>query len=329
MSWSVAQQVSTMHTLIQGGVSKLGAAALVSRWSNVEDPNGLGSAVNPYSGAFGIAQDLGSRKSALFSFADDNGLDPNDPQTQAAFAAQELNSSEGGALAQLNSASDPYSAATGASMFERAEGYNPATGEDNFTGQTANGIPSILANYDAAGGNAVPDGYVSTSDLNTITGDNAADDAALTAQPGDASIPTSSDLTGQFGLNEEDIQAANYSGAAASLNSQTGGALKNPKVSTSKPGKNLTAAVNQQTKQLATNQKASDATATSIAKTQAATTTGIVANLEAFSSNLFVRGALIVVGVIFILAAVFALAFGGGDLKTAFHNVTRDATVAA
>lgn len=129
--WTSDRQQHAIATLIAGGVSPLGAAALVSRWMNVESTGGPGS-INPSSGAFGIGQWLGSRQTMI---AGDTNFDH-----QLAYALAELHSSEGGALKTLNSATTPWDAARGASMYERASGYNSALGTDNFTSRTAAGI---------------------------------------------------------------------------------------------------------------------------------------------------------------------------------------------
>lgn len=117
-------------------LSTLGAAGLVSRWANVEASAGP-TAVNPYSGAFGIAQWLGSR---LPPIKGNTSFD-----AQLAYAVRELNGSEARAGNVLRHARTVAEAARGASMYERAEGYNSATGTDNWTAQTASGIPSIAA----------------------------------------------------------------------------------------------------------------------------------------------------------------------------------------
>jgi hypothetical protein len=134
--WWTADRVShAIEKLKAGGVSELGAQALVSRWMNVESSGGPAS-VNPKSGAFGIGQWLGSRKAGIAGNTDfDAQLD---------HAIKELHGSEGAALRRLNAAKTADEAATGASAYERAEGYNPATGRDNFTGRTAAGIRGII-----------------------------------------------------------------------------------------------------------------------------------------------------------------------------------------
>ena len=125
------------YLIAHGGLSVYGAAGLVSRWANVESTGGGTAAVNPSSGAFGIAQWLGSRK---------RGIYPNTNfDAQLAYAIQELNGSEYRAGNVLRKAGDANTAAIGASVYERAEGYNANTGRDNFTARTAAGIPQALA----------------------------------------------------------------------------------------------------------------------------------------------------------------------------------------
>jgi hypothetical protein len=111
----------------EAGLSEMGAAGLVARWSGVEAAGGPSSR-NPKSGAEGINQALGSRKPAGFSSWNlDKQLDY--------IIGTDL-PSEGRALAQLRGAKTMADAAIGASMYERAEGYNKVTGIDNFTAST-------------------------------------------------------------------------------------------------------------------------------------------------------------------------------------------------
>ena len=83
------------------------------------------SAVNRSSGAYGIAQWLGSRKTALSNFARSRGTSMNDLQTQLDFLWKELNSTEKRTLNYLR-ANQNASASTIAAMFdklfERSEG---------------------------------------------------------------------------------------------------------------------------------------------------------------------------------------------------------------
>ena len=129
--WTPERQSHAVDKLMkEGGLSEDGAKALVSRWTYVESAGGP-TAVNPHSGAEGIAQWLGSRKGGGSSGSFDEQLSK---------VAKELNGPEDRAKRLLNT---PGQEATGASQFERAEGYNPATGRDNFTDRTAGGMAHI------------------------------------------------------------------------------------------------------------------------------------------------------------------------------------------
>lgn len=130
--WTPERQQHAIDTLVKGGVSELGAKGLVARWSAVEAPGGPG-AVNPKSGAFGIGQWLTADRLAPIK-------GNTDFDAQLGHALHELHTTEGAALRALNAAKTPQDAARGASMYERAEGYNGQTGIDNFTAKTATAI---------------------------------------------------------------------------------------------------------------------------------------------------------------------------------------------
>lgn len=119
----VNQAVNYLKT--NAKLSDHGALGLVARWAAVEAGGGPDS-VNPTSGAYGIGQWLGSRKTNV----------PKDFEGQLKHAAKELNTTEYKAAKRLRSAATPEEGAIGASMFERAEGYDPSTGRDNFTDKT-------------------------------------------------------------------------------------------------------------------------------------------------------------------------------------------------
>lgn len=135
--WTAQNKLYAIQTLRHGaGLSALGAAGLVTRWAYIEAAGGP-TAINPSSGAFGIAQWLGNRKAKIY---------PNtDFQTQLNFAISELNGAESRAGNVLRAAQTVGEAARGASMYERAEGYNQATGRDNWTDATARSIPAVYA----------------------------------------------------------------------------------------------------------------------------------------------------------------------------------------
>jgi len=134
--WTTDHQSHAVDVLMKGGVSELGAKALVSRWMNVEASGGP-STVNGI-GASGIGQWLGARKAGL----------PGDFDGQLRHALGELHGSENRALGYLNSGS-ALGAATGASQFERAEGYNSRTGMDNFTARTLRGMSAVSGSVSA------------------------------------------------------------------------------------------------------------------------------------------------------------------------------------
>ena len=126
--WTKARQDHAVDVLTKEGVSPLGAEALISRWKNVEAPGGP-STVNSI-GAQGIAQWLRDRQ---------KGVVLGDFDGQLKHAAYELHTSHRRALGLLNSGT-AAGAATGASDFERAEGYNARTRTDNFTRRTLSGM---------------------------------------------------------------------------------------------------------------------------------------------------------------------------------------------
>ena len=130
--WTPERQGHAIDVLMkEGGLTENGAKALVARWRFVESAGGP-SAVNPHSGAEGIAQWLGGRKG-------DGSNGSFDDQLKK--VARELNGKEGRAKALLNT---PGREANGASAYERAEGWNAGTNTDNFTGVVAEGMKHIV-----------------------------------------------------------------------------------------------------------------------------------------------------------------------------------------
>lgn len=306
MSWTSAQ-INQAHDILtqQYGLSSLGASALISRWSNVESGSAANLSVNSSSGATGIAQWLGSRLSNLNHYADSTGGSPSDFVTQVNFAGHELQTTESGAFNALQNAQTPEQAATGASMFERAEGYNPATGMDNFTGSTATGIPGIQSSIT---GNTASDPNAGTD--YGLGGSNTFDNSGYNVSAGDPAAAGSDtfDFTGQGAYTT----VGDYSQSSSSLVAGTTGSLKNPSVGSGGQGATLTDAVNALVKQSQADTAAQTATDTANTKATTAATAGLVTSLESLTSNLFVRGGLIAVGSLFILAAVLGLAFGSG-----------------
>lgn len=143
--WTPAIQAYAVSYLMSyGGLPLYGAAGLVSRWANVEAPNGPTSRGGYMGRAWGIGQWLGPRLPPI----DGNpSLD-----AQLAYVIQELNSSEARAAQYVRSAVDADSGAVGASAYERAAGSSTMYPRDNFTNRTAAGIARVIAN---AGGGSV------------------------------------------------------------------------------------------------------------------------------------------------------------------------------
>lgn len=84
---------------IQKGYAPQHAAGIAANLAQESgfDPN----AVNKKSGAYGLAQWLGLRKTALNKYAESNGSDPSDPITQMDFIEHELNTTESSAKEKL------------------------------------------------------------------------------------------------------------------------------------------------------------------------------------------------------------------------------------
>lgn len=132
--WSPDRKQHAVDYLMKNaGLPEISARAMVARWAGVESTGRGASEVNSI-GATGIAQWLGNRK---------NGVVVGDFDGQLAHVVRELRGSENRAYRTLMGARDASAAAIGASMYERAEGYNPNTGADNFTGKTIRSMSVI------------------------------------------------------------------------------------------------------------------------------------------------------------------------------------------
>ncbi|WP_028732069.1 phage tail tip lysozyme [Rhizobium leguminosarum] len=140
--WTKDRQQHAYERLTkEAGLSDAGAKGLISRWMNVEASGGPGS-VNSI-GATGIAQMLGSRKQRLMQMSAQSGTPWKDYDLQLSHIIEELKGSERKAGDRLRNAKTASDGAIGASMYERAEGYNSLTGRDNFTGRTLGGMRGI------------------------------------------------------------------------------------------------------------------------------------------------------------------------------------------
>lgn len=137
--WTSDRKAYALNFLIGNGLSPYGAAGLVSRWANVEAPNGPTSRGGYLNRAWGIAQWLGPRLPPIDGNPDFNA--------QLNYVIQELNTTEiaTGAANALRTASTPFEGARAATIYERAGGWNPSTGTDNYTNRTLAGIPEVLA----------------------------------------------------------------------------------------------------------------------------------------------------------------------------------------
>lgn len=133
--WTPERQKHAYDKLRKGGLSEQGAKGLLSRWMNVEAAGGPAS-VNPKSGAFGIAQWL--TKSRLDPIRGNTDFD-----AQIDYAIKELRSTESAAGDLLRRARTAEEGAVGASVYERAENYNPVTGRDNHTDKTQRGMSGL------------------------------------------------------------------------------------------------------------------------------------------------------------------------------------------
>lgn len=112
------QMLEAIKFFVSKGLTPDQAAGVVARLARESGGNWLNpNAVNPISGAYGIAQWTGGRKGAALQTG-------GDLQKQLALVWQELSTSESKALMQILSSMDPASAAMAMEQFERAG--NPA-----------------------------------------------------------------------------------------------------------------------------------------------------------------------------------------------------------
>lgn len=167
--------------LTSQGLSPLAASAVEA---NLEQESGVNpNAVNKSSGAYGLAQWLGARKTALYNYASSRGLSPSSLQAQLGYLWQEISSgSEGVSPASLNAETNLAQATNDFSnKFERAgqsEKNNAARDADaaTFYNEFSGKPPVNISNL--------------TGLTQTSTGGTA---AAAAAAPGANSFPTGSD----------------------------------------------------------------------------------------------------------------------------------------
>lgn len=122
------------------------------------------TAKNPDSGAYGIAQWLGSRYDDLVAFAEETGGDPNDLDTQISFVIHELKGKESGALQEILKAQSPDEAGRLADKFyERSEGTDEIRNQKAANAQKIYDVfmnggadPNTVLNGGKTGGSSVP-----------------------------------------------------------------------------------------------------------------------------------------------------------------------------
>lgn len=120
------------------------------------------TAKNPTSGAYGIAQWLGSRYDDLVAFAEENNADPNDLDTQISFIIHELKGKESGALQEILKAQTPDEAGRIADQFyERSEGTDEIRNQKASNAQKIydmfmNGGADQSATHNGSKNNGVP-----------------------------------------------------------------------------------------------------------------------------------------------------------------------------
>jgi len=94
-----------MDFFIKKGYSKEQAAGMIGSLQQESQLNP--QAINKSSGAFGVAQWLGSRKQGLFEYAKQVGKDPTDLQTQLEYHEMEMKTTEKAAARAISSAGTP------------------------------------------------------------------------------------------------------------------------------------------------------------------------------------------------------------------------------
>lgn len=141
--WTAERQAHAFKALTEGGlISPAAAKGLISRWVNVESSGGPSSQNNIGGGHYGIAQWSHARAGSLFG----------NPDFDAQLALVRKEASNSAYAARLHNAKTDEEGATAASNFERADGYNPRTGTDNYTNRTLGGMRGLDAIIAKGGG---------------------------------------------------------------------------------------------------------------------------------------------------------------------------------
>ena len=123
--WTSDRQQHAVDRLMrEGGLTEIVARSLVARMAG-ESPSGPGS-VNPFSGAYGINQSLGSRKPGMMSAG-------GDFDAQLGVVIGELKGSESAAAQALNNARNSMEGAAAAGLYERAGPDEPKMQRDTIS----------------------------------------------------------------------------------------------------------------------------------------------------------------------------------------------------
>lgn len=161
------------------GMSPEVAAGFVGNYTSESGDGSLSInplAVNGKSGAFGIAQWLGSRKDELIKFAEDNGLDPNDWNTQLLFTKYELQNGEADSLKKILGAQNVDEAADLVDQF-----YERSEGTPEIRERKRNAARTVLNAWNGMGNTASKSGNNSSG--NSIPIDTPETDAVNTPAP--------------------------------------------------------------------------------------------------------------------------------------------------
>lgn len=152
----------------------LNASAASGVMGNLEVESGFKPNITNGIGAFGLAQWLGSRKTALTNYANSRGLSPSSLQAQLGYLWQEISSGgEGVTPASLNAAGSPQAAAAlFSNKFERP-------GNDGSLGTRESDAASV---YNDLSGSTVPQGATDLTGL-TQTGASSQPPPNATAFP--------------------------------------------------------------------------------------------------------------------------------------------------
>ena len=139
-----------MQRLVNAGLDPQTAAGYVGALMQESGGNTFDispTAENP-SGAYGIAQWLGSRRDDLNAFAKERGKDPSDFETQVEFLIHEIQGNEAPSLAEIRKAKSPEEAGMLADQY-----YERSEGTDEIRSQKAKNARAIYDAFTNGGGN--------------------------------------------------------------------------------------------------------------------------------------------------------------------------------